>query len=63
MLLLWGDYVKLNDRIDELTKEDEINREKIREIERRQIVVEAELHALKMMMRDLLSNGIEDCEL
>jgi hypothetical protein len=50
-------------RIDELIKEFEKNREEIKLLERRQIVVEAELTALKMMLRDLLSYGIEDCEL
>ena len=56
-------YVKLVERIGELEKEFELNRERIREYERRQIIVEYELTALKMMNRDLLSYGIEDCDL
>jgi len=56
-------YVKLVERLNELTREFEENRERIREIERRQIVVEAQIGAFKMMYRDLLSNSIEDTEL
>ena len=55
--------MKLVERIGELEKEFELNRERIREYERRQIIVEYELTALKMMNRDLLSYGIEDCDL
>jgi len=55
--------LNLTDRLDELKKEYEKNREIIKESEKRQLIIEYELTALKTLARDLLSHGIEDIEL
>jgi len=55
--------MNLIERLDELKKEYERNREQVKELEKRQMVIEYELVALKTLARDLLSHGIENVEL
>lgn len=50
-------------RIEDLSKEYERNRENIKDLEKRQTIIEYELQAFRTLARDLLAHGIEDIRL